>query len=85
MRFSHQFISISFPCLYKLSPVQEVQEERRAKEQLLTMKLRTHTETEQARNGRQKIELILDVIKAGQGKRELWNKQQAVVLLPPTC
>lgn len=60
----------------------QVEEERRAKEQLLTMKLRTHTETEQARNGRQKIELILDVNKAGQGKRELWNKQQAVGLAP---
>lgn len=55
-----------------------VEEERRAKERLLTIltvKLRTHTETEQARNGRQKIELTLDVDKAGQGKRELWNKQ----------
>lgn len=66
-------ISTSFPCLYRLSPVR-VEEERRAKERLLTMKLRTHTETEQARNGRQKIELILDVNKAGQGKRELWIK-----------
>lgn len=66
-------ISTSFPCLYRLSPVR-VEEERRAKERLLTTKLRTHTETEQARNGRQKIELILDVNKAGQGKRELWIK-----------
>lgn len=58
---------------------------RRAKEQLLIVKPGTHTATEQARNGKQKIELILDVNKAGQRKRELWNKQQAVVLLPPAC
>lgn len=46
----------------------QVEEERRTKEWLLTVKLRTHTETAQARNGRQKIELILDVNKAGQGE-----------------
>lgn len=37
--------------------------EGRAKEQHLTVKLRTHTEMEQARNGRLKRELILDVNK----------------------
>lgn len=51
-----------------------VEDKRRAKERLLTVKLRAHIEMEQARNGRQKIELILDVNKAGQGKRELWIK-----------
>lgn len=58
----------------------------RAKEQHLTVKLRTHTETEQARNGRQKRELILDVNKGWSGKEGAVGKeQQAVVSLAPTC
>lgn len=73
VRLSHRLISTSFPCPYRLSPVR-VGGEGRAKKQHLTVKLRTHTEMEQARNGTQKTELILDVNKGGQGKRELWVK-----------
>lgn len=72
-RLCHKLISTSFPCPYRLSPVR-VGGEGRAKDRHLPTKLRTHTEMKEARNGRQKRELILDMNKGGQGKKELWVK-----------